>query len=105
MEKYNGWTNYETWRVNLELFDNFDIEGYDREYICNLEEGLKEYAEDCVGVYSGTDNLTLAQSYALAFLENVNWKEIAKHLISEFELNNIDRVMTGANPHLFGEPA
>lgn len=23
--KYNGWTNYETWRVNLELFDGWDI--------------------------------------------------------------------------------
>jgi hypothetical protein len=20
-EKYNGWTNYATWRVNLEMFD------------------------------------------------------------------------------------
>jgi len=26
--KYNGWTNYETWRVNLEIFDNFDISDY-----------------------------------------------------------------------------
>ena len=22
---YNGWTNYETWRLNLELFDGWDI--------------------------------------------------------------------------------
>ena len=26
--KYNGWTNYATWRVNLEMFDA----GYDGEY-------------------------------------------------------------------------
>jgi len=25
---YNGWTNYATWRVNLELFDNFITDGY-----------------------------------------------------------------------------
>ena len=24
-EKYNGWTNYATWRVNLEIFDGMDI--------------------------------------------------------------------------------
>jgi hypothetical protein len=22
---YNGWTNYATWRVNLEMFDGLDI--------------------------------------------------------------------------------
>ena len=28
-EKYNGWTNYATWRVNLEIFDGLysDMEG------------------------------------------------------------------------------
>ena len=31
MSKYNGWTNYETWRVNLEIFDGFDRE------ICGLD--------------------------------------------------------------------
>ena len=24
-EKYNGWTNYATWRVNLEFFDGDDV--------------------------------------------------------------------------------
>ena len=23
-EKYNGWTNYATWRVRLEMFDAYD---------------------------------------------------------------------------------
>ena len=28
-QKYNGWTNYATWRVNLEIFDGLhsDIDG------------------------------------------------------------------------------
>lgn len=32
---YNGWTNYPTWRVNLEMFDGYDgasgnnLEAYD----------------------------------------------------------------------------
>ena len=25
---YNGWTNYATWRVNLEIFDGFDPYDY-----------------------------------------------------------------------------
>ena len=24
MSDYNGWTNYATWRVNLEIFDGYD---------------------------------------------------------------------------------
>jgi hypothetical protein len=25
--KYNGWTNYATWRVNLEMVDGYDPDG------------------------------------------------------------------------------
>ena len=25
---YNGWSNYETWRVNLEIFDGLQTDGY-----------------------------------------------------------------------------
>jgi hypothetical protein len=27
-QKYNGWTNYATWRVNLEIFDGIDLMDY-----------------------------------------------------------------------------
>lgn len=29
MMKYNGWTNYATWRVNLEMFDGMQIDPLD----------------------------------------------------------------------------
>ena len=40
-ERHNGWTNYETWRVNLEIFgDHYeDFLEYDR-------DSLKEYLEE-----------------------------------------------------------
>ena len=25
-EKYNGWTNYATWRINLEIIDGIEID-------------------------------------------------------------------------------
>jgi hypothetical protein len=84
---YNGWTNYETWRVNLEMFDSLtlgDFWGYsdaDPKEVDAYELGqeLKEYAiemleEDC-------NRESLALSYALAFLDAVNWREIAVSLI------------------------
>lgn len=70
-EKYNGWTNYATWRVNLEMFDEKPEE---REEV--TAEDCKDYAEMIVG--DGADGFAL--NYALAFLEDVNWQEIAEHL-------------------------
>lgn len=80
---YNGWTNYATWRVNLEMFDGMsprdvtdtrDVEAYE------LGQAMKEYAEELV---TG-DSDGLATNYALAFLSDVNWYEIAAHKIEEY---------------------
>lgn len=82
---YNGWTNYATWRVNLEVFDGMDI----KEYLgpCadafTLAERMKEFAENIITDYKSETNL--AQDYALAFLSDVNWYEIAKHYMEEQE--------------------
>jgi len=87
---YNGWTNYETWRVKLEIFDETPIEDYsncedefDPELICayTLSEALKERAE-CYIEESSPEGL--ARDYAMAFLSAVNWAEIARHMIEEW---------------------
>jgi hypothetical protein len=79
-DTYNGWTNYATWRVNLEMFDsegyNFDTsqEAYD------LSHDLRNYAEDYI---EDTTQEGLGRDYALAFLSDVDWYEIAKHMKEE----------------------
>ena len=79
--KYNGWTNYATWRINLEIFDNFDIDGYsDDAYDLSMQ--LKDYAEE---VIFGEQDGTLIASYAFAFISDVNWYEIAENLLNESE--------------------
>jgi len=82
--KYNGWTNYATWRINLEIFDGYDLrEPFPDDDVLPLPhevaEWAKAYAENIIdeeGTRSG-----LAVDYALAFLADVNWHEIAEHLI------------------------
>lgn len=68
--KYNGWTNYATWRIALEYFEDVDFENeVTAEYLRELvEEHLYEQGE-------GT-----CLDYALAFISEVNWYEIAEHL-------------------------
>lgn len=83
-EKYNGWTNYETWRVRLEMFDGYDgasdndLDAYD------LGESLSELALDTITEQSSG----LARSYALAFLNEVNWGEIASHMIEDYRTSD-----------------
>jgi hypothetical protein len=80
---YNGWTNYATWRVNLEIVDGLDP----RETFSNckdvydLASDIREY---CREIIQETSRESLARDYALAFLDDVNWLEIAYMV----ELNN-----------------
>ena len=86
---YNGWTNYETWRVNLEIFDGYDtsdvfdltLDAWD------LGNVLQDYAENLIHESGGGDG-NLAVDYALAFLKAVNWHEIAKHMIDDYVIDN-----------------
>jgi hypothetical protein len=77
-ETYNGWTNYATWIINLEVFDGM-----------NLDEAigadtLKELAEDII-FRPHSKNNQLVEGYARAFLSDVNWHEIAEHLKERIE--------------------
>jgi len=71
---YNGWTNYATWRVNLEVFDGSD-------WSCYTADAMRDYVEDVICGSAGG----WARDYALAFISDVNWHEIAKHYQEEAE--------------------
>ena len=82
--KYNGWTNYETWRVSLEIFDGLEAdEMFDlTQDAYDLGVDLKNYAEEVVEMSLADPNAPcIARDYALAFLQSVNWREIAVHMI------------------------
>ena len=83
MSTYNGWTNYAKWRVNLEMFDGINPSDYwvmdDADIEYTLPTAIKEWAESTIT--NDEINTNLAQDYALAFMSDVNWYEIAHHLI------------------------
>lgn len=85
MSEYNGWTNYATWRVNLEIFDGLsprDITGRALPAVSDLRHALQEYAEELICDYKS--ETTLAQDYALAFLSDVDWWSIANHMLADY---------------------
>lgn len=91
MSKYNGWTNYETWRVNLEIFDGMTarkLTGSFAPTISELKDAAKEYAHQMIEDSSPEG---LARDYALAFLDAVEWWEIADHLAEDVENSETER--------------
>ena len=89
---YNGWTNYATWRVNLECFDGFNPLDYwdDLNSINAYELGdrLKDNVEEYLFNTSLNDSdyrPTLVESYARAFLSDVNWIEIASSMLETYK--------------------
>jgi hypothetical protein len=80
MSTYNGWTNYATWRVNMEIFDGMDVKemGWHRMDAHDLARLIKEYANEII---ESDAKEGLALDYARAFLSEVDWHEIAAHLI------------------------
>jgi hypothetical protein len=79
--EYNGWTNYATWRVNVEIIDGIEIDTI----IC--AEYIKELVEDVVfSQYELGNGSHLVEDYARAFVSQVNFYEIAQRINEELEL-------------------
>jgi len=72
MSTYNGWTNYATWRINLEMFDGSEDTW--------TADSAKEWVEE---VIESTTTEGVARDYAMAFVNEVNWHEIAAHYQGE----------------------
>jgi hypothetical protein len=92
-DRYNGWANYETWRINLEMFDGFDPSDYLDRHDLSDEDG-KEKATDYL-----TDVLRSLVAFdiemdcpnregfvydlAMSFLSKVDYREIAAHMVDD----------------------
>ena len=103
MATYNGWTNYETWLVNLwmdnsegdqaywqeraqEAWNNAEPGRYDwqtreAEATRALADSLKDYHEQAASDITGIAGV-FADLIGAA-LGSVNWQEIAEHLIAD----------------------
>jgi len=127
---YNGWTNYETWRVNLELFDGWDImstwsedewlETMRSEYetinkahrsaidaetkasffkcymSAYLADYLKSYPE--MMIEEAKEDCQILTGWMEAFLDRVNFREIADHHLMEDEMymSALQQILDGA---------
>jgi len=78
MSQYNGWSNYATWRINLEILSDMEFD----------EQVSADYLEDLVEELVFIDvNKCIAADYARAFIAQVNFYEIAESINEELQTN------------------
>jgi broad-specificity NMP kinase len=86
--KVEGWTNYATWRINLELLSDYDfaediLESDNKSWRPDVDY-LKDLVEHWV-FENHTGHMGLMEDYARSFVDQVNYHEILEHI-----LENID---------------
>lgn len=80
ISEYNGWTNFETWKVNLELIDGIDPNDYRGMDEAEIRDSLKALVEEVLEVHPD-----LALSYALSFVNSVDFWQIAENIKEQIE--------------------
>ena len=94
---YNGWTNKQTWNINLnyeEIFRNMCEEQQfdDVDHLAEAFEAIVDELE-CDGLKEGS----LAQQAVGEYLNLVNWEEIAEHFADDFDLFKEDEEVERLN--------
>jgi hypothetical protein len=88
--EHNGWSNYATWRVNLELLDAeanaIREDGQVFETVRDLADHLEQMVDDYIEMTStemAGDDYNPVLGYCNAFLEDVNYYEIAENMAQD----------------------
>ena len=84
----NGWSNYATWRINLELLNDYNfaedvLESDDEDWRPDVDY-LKDLVENWV-FENHTGSLGLVEDYARAFVDQVNFHEILEHILEDID--------------------
>lgn len=81
MSKYNGWSNYATWRINLEFFN--DCEGTDlaSNWKCISLKEQVEVAHNALldFIDENTSNI-FVNGWVHAFIADIDFYEIVTHI-------------------------
>ena len=109
-QKYNGWTNYETWLCNLH-FDGFDFEEImdifddcrDKgDMLIRISDYIKDYVEEVVE-QTRDDNTGFVVDLINAALGEIDYRDIAEHYIDDVIANH--HTISDETDELYGEVA
>ena len=81
--EYNGWTNKQTWNINLTYNEVFTTMCQDQEYddVEHLADSFEQLVDELE--FTGLREGSLAHQAVGEYLDQVNWTEIAEHLAAD----------------------
>tara|TARA_R100001443_G_scaffold487_1_gene1973 strand:- start:501 stop:809 length:309 start_codon:yes stop_codon:yes gene_type:complete len=90
---YNGWTNFQTWKINLEVLDGYTSHIIDSERIketletetYDLSKELENYVFEVLNFDECEKEHLLLSNYAYCFIKEVNFYEIAEHIKNDLK--------------------
>jgi len=89
MPRHNGYANYSTWRVKVDVFNDFDLDDWCLDMLDSVE--LAGWMRDHVReIIEEAAQPGLARDFALAFLSDVNWQELAQTARDEYLQGGLD---------------
>lgn len=93
--KCNGWSNYETWLVNLWHDQDPSFDEVKQDYCAScgtdlyaLTNMIRDYTEEIISINCGVATACLAQDLLTASLSKVNYREIAESWLDEISLED-----------------
>jgi hypothetical protein len=86
---HNGWTNYATWRIQLEIFSDFDLDDWCLDMLDTTE--LAGWMRDHVReIIEEAAQPGLARVYAMLFLADVDWHELAQTARDDYAQGDLE---------------
>jgi hypothetical protein len=83
MTRHNGFANYSTWRVKTDVFKDFDLDDWCLDMLDSVE--LAGWMKDHVSeIIEEAAQPGLARDFAMAFIADVNWQELAQTARDEY---------------------
>jgi UDP-N-acetylmuramate-alanine ligase len=85
-EDYNGWTNKQTWNINLTYGEVFRTMGEEQEYddLEHMADSFEQLVNELE--FEGLRSCSLAHQAVGEYLDRVNWEEIAQHIADDLDL-------------------
>jgi hypothetical protein len=89
MTRHNGFANYATWRVKVDVFKDFDLDDWCLDMLDSVELAgwMRDHTREIIEEAAQPG---LARDFAMAFIADVNWQELAQTAWDEYGQEELD---------------
>lgn len=86
-QSYNGWTNKQTWNINIMYGEMFATMAEEQKYddVEHMADSFEQIVNDLE--FEGLRSCSLAHQAVGEYLDRVDWQELAEHFYVEEEVD------------------